>query len=522
MTSEFSLIESLVEDKYPNHKNAVDNLNRSALALKQENEELAASVRWFKEQIALANEKQFNRTADGFKQPDLFDAAGVQMPDQPIDPEIEEPETQIIAAHERKSRKPKTKGRLFNTEGIEKEVITCDLTEAEKICACGECMKEFDRSISHKLDVIPESYKLLEYVQPKYACPKCEQVKAQPKPECGIAKCMATSNFIADIAVKKYEHHLPLYRQSKILHKNGIEIPDNTLGNWIMKAAEVLQPLGEAAWAEVPKVEVLQADETPVKILQPDKKGWMWAYHSCDPGNRFVMFEFNLSRAAKVVDARLEGFSGKLQTDGYSGYNTMRANPNMTNFGCWDHARRKFTDAIKANGDNAKGLSGRLLKLINKLYRIEREAKCKNADELRALRQQNAQPILDQIYLEAKKSQWDLLPKSKAGEALRYLNTQRALLTRYVNHGDVQISNCWVENLIRPFALGRKNWLFVGTEKSANKAALLYSLIHSCRMNHIDPKRYLAYVIDQTHKMRRGEVNPATLLPQRIDKKLLE
>jgi len=291
------------------------------------------------------------------------------------------------------------------------------------------------------------------------------------------------------------------------------------LGNWVMGAAEVLLPLGEALWEQFLRVGVLQADETPVKILKPDKQGYLWGYHSCTPLNRFIVFEFSLTRASVNVDQRLKDYKGLLQTDGYSGYNGQRNKEDVINVGCWDHARRKFTDVIKINGQNKTGKAGEMLNLIGKLYEVEREAKGKSFDERKQLRQEKAKPVLELIH--SKLQKMNAPPQSALGKAVQYGLNQWLYLSSYVDYGEVEISNCWMENQIRPFALGRKNWLFVGNETSANKAALLYSLIQTCKLNNINARVYLEYVLGQSHKMRRKEVDPIVLLPQFIDKKLL-
>ncbi len=209
----------------------------------------------------------------------------------------------------------------------------------EKVCSCGCQLKKIGEDISEQIERISEQVKVIEHVRPKYACPRCETVKAAEKPECPLPKCMATSGFITDVIIKKYEHHLPLYRQSKILLQAGLEIPDNTLGNWVMGSAEVLTPLGEALQQQFLKIGILQADETTVKVLKPDKEGYLWAYHSCEPNNRFIFFEFSLTRSGDNVNRRLKDYKGLLQTDGYSGYNEQRKKSEVINFGCWDPAR---------------------------------------------------------------------------------------------------------------------------------------------------------------------------------------
>jgi len=215
----------------------------------------------------------------------------------------------------------------------------------------------------------------------------------------------------------------------------------------------------------------------------------------------------------------LEHFSGILQTDGYSGYNAFRRRTDIVNLGCWDHARRKFVDAIKVAGGNKSGVSGEMVKLINKLYKIEREHKNASIEKRYLARQKYARPILEALYKKAE--QINVLPKSTLGNAFGYLKNNKPYLIAYIERGDTHLSNCLMENQIRPFALGRKNWMFVGNEVSANKSALLYSLIQTCKLNKINPLKYLIAVLNRVHTLRRGEVEPKSLLPQFIDLEIL-
>ena len=416
-------------------------------------------------------------------------------------------------------KKRKTKGRNVDTSSLPREVIVHDLSEAEKTCGCGKCLTKIGEDRSECLEFIPAVIKVVEHVRIKYTCRDCESIKMGPKPEKALAKSMAGNSLIVDILIKKYAHHLPLYRQSKILSKLDIDIPDNTMGNWVMSAAKILAPIGEALCAELPKVRLLQVDETPVQVIKPNKKGYMWVYQSLDPGNKFIFFEFSLSRSGDVPKNRLIDFSGIMQTDGYSGYNYFRKCKEVINLGCWDHARRKFVEAVKVANSNANGLAGKFIKLMGLLYKVEAEHKESSIDERYAARQEKSVPALNEIFELAKSSR--ALPQSLLGKAIGYLLNNEPELREYANHGDTQMTNILTENQIRPFAIGRKNWLFVGTVKSANRSALIYSIIQSCELSGINPRKYLTYIFKIIHKIRRGEIDARSILPQFIDKSLL-
>lgn len=486
-------------------------LNNKNLGLLEVNKSQIAHINLLEEQLRLEKQRKYGKQTEQTStlQLQLFD----EFPKSPV----EEPPAKEIICYERE--KPKKKGRRVDTSNLPRERIEYDLAANEKQCSCGNELSKIGEDISEQIDYIPASIKVIEHAKAKYCCKKCQTIKSAVKPEQPLGKCMATERFVADVIINKYQNHLPLYRQSQMLLRIGADIPDNTLGNWVMTAADALYPLSNAMWAQINRIKVLQADETPVKILNPDKKGYMWGYHSCDKKKRFIMFEYSLSRGGAIPENRLSNYTGILQTDAYGGYNKLRANKNIINIGCWDHARRKFTDAIKVNNNNKTGLAGEILALINALYAVERAAKDTSFEQRGVLRQKDSRPILDKIYEILASS--SPLPKSLLGKAVYYAINNKAELIEYIKHGEVEISTCWIENKIRPLAIGRKNWLFVGNESSANKAALLYSLIQTCILNDIDPRAYLIYVLQQTHKLRRKEIEPVTLLPQFIDKSLL-
>ncbi len=305
-----------------------------------------------------------------------------------------------------------------------------------------------------------------------------------------------------------------------MLENHPLNMPDNTLAGWVMRAAECLEPIYEALWQQLSAITVLQADETPVKILEPDKKAYMWLYHSPVPGKRFILFDFNLSRAASVVDERLKHFKGLLQTDGYAGYNTQRQRDDIISLGCWDHARRKFADVVKAAGKNNTGKAGQMLTKIAKRYEIEQSLKTVSAEERKSQRQQLAKPKLEAIYRFLLKI--NAPPKSLLGQAVTYCKNQWPELIRYIDHGEAHISNCLIENQVRPFAVGKRHWLFVGNQRSASRAALLYSLVQSCQLNDIDPRKYFVYLLNQIHSLRRRQIDPTNILPHTISPALLE
>lgn len=511
MSAESHTLE--VQSSQQNHfAKTIKQQEQTIESLTQRNQSLSKRIELLEEMLRLQKVKRFAPSSekDAPIQTSLFDED-----DETVEVESSEERETITY-----TRKKPERNKPLDTSCLPREKKYIDLSDEEKRCQCGCAMTQFGEESREELVYQPAIMKVIEHIRPKYSCKRCETVKSAAAIEMPIPKSKAGAELLACILLNKYHYHLPFYRQSKAfdtLHQ--IKIPDNTLGGWAMQALEQLMPLSDALWQALNDVKYVQADETPVKLLKPDKKAYMWLYHSLTPDKQFVIFDFSLSRSSAIVDARLQGFSGLLQTDGYSGYNGQRARNDVITLGCWDHARRKFMDVVKAAGNNKSGKAGQMIKKIAKLYEIERDIKTQRPNIRKEVRQQQVKPILDSIQTFINKI--NAPPSSLLGKAVTYCKNQWQELIRYVEHGDAQISNCLVENQVRPFAVGKKNWMFIGNEQSAQRAALAYSLIQSCLINNINPYHYLVYVLKQANKLRRKEINPITLLPHTIDKLLL-
>lgn len=497
----FSELEQIIEPK-----------NDEVAQLKIENDTLKKKVIWFEEQFKLLKHQRFAKSSEKqtVMQLSLFDEDETAI-------QSESNQTETITYTRKKKNRPE---KLLDTRNLPREKRIIDLDDSEKYCECGQCLEKFGEETKEELEFIPASLKVIEHVRYKYTCRRCESVKMPKAVELPLSKSKAGAGLITDIILNKYAYHLPFYRQSNMLENHHIHIPDNTLAGWVMRTAECLEPIYDALWQQLSTISVLQADETPVKVLEPDKKAYMWLYHSPTPGKRFILFDFNLSRAAHVVDQRLKPFKGLLQTDGYAGYNTQRQRHDIITLGCWDHARRKFADVVKVAGNNKTGKAGQMLAKIATLYDIERSIKALSPDERKLQRQQLAKPKLDTIHTFLLKI--NAPPKSLLGKAVTYCKNQWPELIRYIDYGDAHISNCLIENQVRPFAVGKRNWLFVGNQTAATRAALLYSLVQSCQLNDIDPRKYFNYLLNQIHAIRRQQIDPNTILPHTIDLALIQ
>ncbi len=483
--------------------------------LKAQSELDKTQITYLIEQLKLGRLRKFGKQADNPNQLWLFNPEDVFDEDtiEEVKPEDQTKETITY------TRTKKTVGRKLDTDKLPRKQIVYDLTEEEKTCSCcGNELEKIGADKSEQIEFIPAQLSVLEHVCNKYTCRHCETIKTAEKPE--STKCMAAPSLIADVIVKKLEHHLPWYRQSKIFTQDGLDIPANTICNWYLQSGKLLEPLEEALKSQLNNINLLQADETTVKVLKPDIKGYMWVYHSYADTNKFVLFEYNDSRCSNVVNTTLENYSGLLQTDGYSGYKGIGHKPGVIHIGCWAHCRRKFVEVVKLS--EVKGKAYEVVELIKELYKVEAEAREQNLSypTRKILRQAKSKKVLEDIHALLLKI--TASSRGALGKAVTYALNQWEYLSRYIDYGEAEIDNNWTENQIRPFALGRRNWLFIGNKDSAKIASFFYSIIQTCRLNDIDPRKYLIYVLKNAGKIRRKEIDINTILPQFIDPKLLE
>ncbi len=418
-----------------------------------------------------------------------------------------------------RQRGKKSCGRLIDTSLLPRHTIHHDLMDAEKVCdVCCRPLTVMGEESAEQIEVLPLKLYMAEHVRHKYTCRFCKTVKMAPKEKAPIPKAAAGSSLLAEIVVNKYQYHLPLYRQSKILSSYNAQIPDNTLGNWVIQLGTGLMKVYEALWEAVLSQQYLQVDETPVKLLKPEKQGYLWSYFAPHLGKGVVVFELSLTRSGKIADQRLETFYGLLQTDGYNGYQELRQRKGIVGLGCFTHARRKFSEVLKIT-KNPEGIAAQAIERLKPLYALEsrmREANYSFAIRKR-LRQKIAWPLLKAFRGWLKKMLPQVPSRSQLANAMLYTLRQWPYLIRYLRHGMAEIDTNWVENQIRDIALGKKNWLFIGNESSGTTHAIFYSLVLSCILNNLNPHLYLHYIITQIHDLRVGKIDPQLLLPHTLD-----
>ena len=377
-------------------------------------------------------------------------------------------------------------------------VIAC--TPEQCTCkTCGQAKAVIGYDISEQLDVEPAKYLVLVTKREKRACKRCEEggVVAAPVPERIIEKSLVSNRVVIDTVVAKYSDHLPLYRQSAILERDaGIQIGRATMDGWVMRVGELLIPLVEVMRRELLGGSYIQADETPVDVQLHDGRGqnhqaYLWQYGQ--PGGG-VVFDFRSGRGREGPKEFLGQFEGILQTDGYGAYDRV-GGPKLAHAGCWAHSRRKFCDAVKLNPSDV--VATRIVKLIDELFGIDAVARAENLDDTarHALRLQSAQPLVETIRGEVEAARDASLPSSALGKAAHYTLSQWRKLTRFLEHPELELSNNLAENSMRPVALGRKNWIHVGSQQAGPKVAAILSIVETCRRMKIPIRDYLAAVL---------------------------
>lgn len=398
---------------------------------------------------------------------------------------------------ERPRRHPGRQELPVNLPRVER-VVAC--TPEQCTCqSCGQAMTVIGYDQSEQLDVEPAEYFVLVTKREKRACRSCEEggVAAAPVPAKIIDKGLVSDRVVVDTVISKYSDHLPLYRQSAMLEREtGVEISRATLDGWVMRVGELLIPVAAAMGRELVGGSYIQADETPVDVQMHDGRGqnhqaYLWQYGK--PGGS-VVFDFRLGRGREGPKLFLGNFEGLLQTDGYAAYEKV-GGPQLVHACCWAHARRKFFEAHQLSpGESvAKGI----VILIDELFGIDAEAREQNCDLAArdALRQQQARPLLDTIKQEIEAARGQALPSSKLGNAITYSLTLWTKLTRLLDYPELELSNNLAENSMRPVALGRKNWIHIGSPQAGPKVAAILSIVETCRRLQIPARKYLAAVL---------------------------
>ena len=447
----------------------------------------------------------------------LFEYAGLlaeakEAVSEEPDPVPVESEPECVS----KPRKRNGKVRCQTAGDLRVERIEYPLEEDRCVCEkCGERLERFGEEVTRQVDYIPASFYIREQVRFKYGCPCCrETVVVSDLPSQPIEKGLPGPGLLAYLLTSKYADHLPLYRLEQIVSRQGVTISRKTMCDWVRACAKLLEPLYGRMKQEALESKVLHTDDTPVPVQNKNREGMrqgrLWVYVG-DGDHPQVLYDYTPTRCREGPLKFLKDYRGYLQADAYAGYDELYRRGEVVEVGCWAHARRKYWESRKSDRKRAHTA----LAYVGRLYKVEREAKAheeenKLSGKERAVyrcaaRQEKSRPILEEFQTWLQEQENQVLPKSPLGEAIGYTLRQWDALTRYTNDGDLSIDNNPAEQQMRPVALGRKNWLFAGSDDGGWRAAIIYSLIQTCKRHGVDPFAYLRDVLARIadHPMNR-------------------
>ena len=384
-------------------------------------------------------------------------------------------------------------------------------------CGCGNQLHKIGEVITEQLEIVPAKIYVKQHARFKYAgCAHQDKVITADMPNQPIDKGFAGPGLLADVLVKKYDDHLPLYRQSEILARHGIELSRNTMCDWVMQCADILKPIVDAMKPDLLSSPKIHTDDTVVPVLREGggtvKKGRLWVYCGCEP--HCIIYEYSPNRQQIWSMEFLKDYCGYLQADAYPGYDKIYASGKIIEIACMAHARRKFFEIVQANNKSAGSKSGvavTALNYIGKLYKIEAKIKHLEVSAKKAIRRREAKSIIKDYKKWLLRQSKRVLPKSPLGNAIAYTVDNWIALTRYLGNGILDIDNNNAERLMRPITVGRNNWSFAGNDRGGKAAAIVYSLIESCKSNKINPYEYLRDVLTRLPNTLNRDIR--SLLP---------
>lgn len=427
-----------------------------------------------------------------------------------------------VPAHTRN----KTPGRKPLPADLPREQRVYDLTEEEKTCGCGKELTHIKDEVCEQLEIIPAKVYVIQHVRKKYACRNCEEtIKTADMPAQPIPRSIASPGLLSHVLVSKYQDHLPLHRQEQMLRRIGIDIPRSTLCLWVIRSAELLKPMLSLIKQEILGYDVAYSDETTVQVLKDPNKGaqskkYMWLFAG-GPSEKFAYYyHYHHARSHDVAANFFAGYKGYIHCDGYPGYDALVAtSADIILAGCLYHARRKFVEIIKVT-QAKEGVACDVIKFITTLAKIEDEIKELSVDERFNVRFQRAKPVLDELHAYLVATQPRIPPKSLLGQAVAYTLNQWSKLITYLRDGRLENNNNRSERAIKPFAIGRKGWLFSDSVAGAHASATIFSFVETCKYHNIEPYDWFRYVLQQL-PLCKSDDEIKQLLPFNIDRALL-
>ncbi|WP_041581975.1 IS66 family transposase [Salisediminibacterium selenitireducens] len=497
--------------------NTTESVDDRVSRLEKEKAELELQLKWYRDQFSLMQKKKFGtsseKTDERFEQGSLFNESEKEQ-----DAAEEEPTVEAITYE----RKKKRKARKDLTENLYTETVTYTLPVEDQVCSCcnGE-LHIMKTQVKDELEIIPAEVKVKRYETTIYSCRHCERtgtrnpiVKA-PSPERPFPGSLASPSIVSYMINQKFVQGVPLYRQEQEFKRMDVPISRQTMSNWIIEASEqMLEPIWDLMIRILTSLDVLHADETTVQVLKEDgkeaaAKSYMWLYRSGSHDVPIVIYDYQPGRASKYPRRFLEGFTGYLHVDGYGGYHALK--PKVELVGCWAHARRKFFDAVQTlpdDRDSTTSAAKKGLNAIDELYRIEREIQneYKTPEEFYEARKERIEPPLEAFSAWVESMKPKILSKSLLGKAVIYASNQMEHLRTFLKDGRLAIDNNRAERSIKPFVIGRKNWIFSNTPRGAKSSSIIYSMIETAKENQLKPQAYLNYLFENLPSSKQSEM----------------
>lgn len=485
----------------------IEYLQKRCSSLEKQNAEMSGKLKWFEEQFRLSQQRRFGSSSEQTNpdQLQLFNEAEVEA-----EPLLAEPTIETITY-----RRKKTRGhRETMLENLPTETVEYRLSEEERVClCCTGVLHEMSTEVRQELKIIPAEVKVVKHVRYVYACRHCDReeintpIVTATAPASVFPKSLASPSIMAYIMSQKYVESMPLYRQEQQFARFGVALSRQTLANWMLHGANKwLTILYDRMYSYLMKEEILHADETTLQVLhEPNRKAtstsYLWLYRTGREGPANILYEYQQTRAGNHPKNFLSEFKGYLQVDGYAGYHKVT---DVTLVGCWAHARRKFDEALKALPPSLKSApvaAKEGLDFCNQLFAIERDLKEATIECRYETRLKRSQPVLDAFseWLQIQKVK--VLPKSALGQAIKYCLNQWDKLIVFLQDGRLEVDNNRSERSIKPFVIGRKNWMFANTPKGAQASAITYSIVETAKENGLNPFLYLTYLFEKLPNM---------------------
>ncbi len=525
MSKKVETSKELIEKKLEVSRMSRSELEQQVMLLTTTLEESMMKLSWYEEQLRRATDEKFGPSSEksvDAAQISFFNEAEAESTLAGVEPTLEE------IQEEKEDRKKKPVGKKEKmTRDLPTVVLNYTLSEGEQDCPqCGEHLHEMKTIVRKELTVVPATVHVTERVQHVYTCRTCEakEIKTPvvyaPMPAPVLTNSIASPSLVAQIMTRKYVEAVPLYRQEQQLQRYGFDISRQTMSNWVVRTSELwLKRLYGRMKEELLRQEVLHADETVLEVIrEPGREAtstsYMWVYRTGNVGKDIVIYEYTPRRSGENAEKFLKGFLGFLHTDGYAGYHRLLGP--VTLVGCWAHMRRKFSDALQGiapNGIMSRSVATEGFNHCNGLFRLEKKWAKLTPEERLEKRKKEAEPLVSAYFAWIRELEPSILPKSLLGKAFTYAKNQESNLRNYLKDGRLELSNNRAERSIKPFVIGRKNWLFANTPAGATSSAIIYSIVETAKENGLNPFPYLEYLLESIPNLNQNGLTMEDMLP---------